>query len=277
METPMEAIEDLWGLLGIAIIFLLLILAFFKKIRWRTFSISAVVYVVVLIAIGETVLAHPSMQTPEKRIFSIVASKSDKSDGDLMFDTDEKGNYVLKLKGTGDGQATVSTDEDKVIKTVDVHKGKISKVKIHMPAKEDEYDLTVTDNGNHSKKFTLNNESDANLALSCGDDPSADDSYQAALNSRKKHWNHSSDGNRIHVSAVCQDGHTTYVEVSNSDWHSLSKSDKSNFTDNWTNAIQNVYKMCKKNGQTSVQIVSSSDYSDVLATGSKSGSIKINN
>lgn len=175
----METLEGTWGLLGIIIVALLLILALFKKVSWKAFGITAAVYVVVLIALGEIVLANPSMQTPEKRIFSIIANKDDRIDGDLMFDTDEKGNYVLKLKGTGDGQATVSTDEDKVIKTVDIHKGKVSKVKIHMPAKEDEYDLTVTDNGNHSKSFTLMNDSDANLAENT-DDGDSDESKSSS-------------------------------------------------------------------------------------------------
>lgn len=167
----MITVTAVWFLVGLIVIIGMLIFAILKQMKWKTFGIATSIYIVVLFFMFVIAGSQP-VPNSDKRIFSIVANKDDRIDGDLMFDTDENGNYTLKLKGTGDGQATVSTDEDKVIKTVDIHKGKVSKVKIHMPAKKDEYDLTVTDNGNHSKSFTLMNDSDANLAENTDDEDS---------------------------------------------------------------------------------------------------------
>ena len=109
-------------------------------------------------------IKNANSQSPNKRIFSIVSSKGDRVDGDLMFDTDDDGNYTLKLKGLEDGPVTISNSEnDKVIKTLDVHKGKITKTRIHVPKSKDEYELVATDGNEHSKDFTIMNDSDANL------------------------------------------------------------------------------------------------------------------
>lgn len=159
----------IWLLLGLIAIIVLLILSIMKKVKWRYWGLSLAIYlffsfIFLIMAGSPSTIKNANSQSPNKRIFSIVSSKGDRVDGDLMFDTDDDGNYTLKLKGLADGPVTISNSEnDKVIKTLDVHKGKITKTRIHVPKSKDEYELVATDGNEHSKDFTIMNDSDANL------------------------------------------------------------------------------------------------------------------
>ena len=165
----MIAFTAIWLLLGLIAIIVLLILSIMKKVKWRYWGLSLAIYlffsfIFLTMAGSPSTIKNANSQSPNKRIFSIVSSKGDRVDGDLMFDTDDDGNYTLKLKGLEDGPVTISNSEnDKVIKTLDVHKGKITKTRIHVPKSKDEYELVATDGNEHSKDFTIMNDSDANL------------------------------------------------------------------------------------------------------------------
>ena len=129
-------------------------------------------------------IRNANSQSANKRTFSIVSNKDDRVDGDLIFDTNEDGNYTLKLKGLEDGPVTISNSEnDKVIKTIDVHKGKIAKTKIHVPKSKDEYELVATDGNEHSKDFTIMNDSDTHLSI---DSDSSSTTEYPSLKSDKK-------------------------------------------------------------------------------------------
>lgn len=275
----MIAFTAIWLLLGLIAIVVLLILSIIKKVKWRYWGLSLAIYLlfsfVFLIVSGSNV--NVNNQTQNKRIFTILSKKDDRVDGDLIFDTDDSGNYTLQIKGLEDGEVTINTDEDKAIKTVDIHKGKVSKVKIHVPKNEDEYELVAKDNNDHSKDFTIMNDSDEHIGKDTSDDSSDDSnsSYQDYINARKDNWNSSEDGDTIHVSKVWQDGHTAFVAVNEDDWDSLSTEEKNSFTDDWTSNIQKLYQMSDKGGTTSVQIVSSSNKYHMLAHGTGSGNVKI--
>lgn len=185
----MIAFTAIWLLLGLIAIIVLLILSIMKKVKWRYWGLSLVAYlffsfIFLIMAGSPSTIKNANSQSPNKRIFSIVSNKDDRIDGDLIFDTDEDGNYTLKLKGLEDGPVTISNSEnDKAIKTVDVHKGKIQKVKIHVPKNEDEYELVATDGNEHSKDFTIMNDSDAHLDL---DSDSSSTTKYPSLKSNQK-------------------------------------------------------------------------------------------
>ncbi len=279
----MIAFTAIWLLLGLIAIVVLLILSIIKKVKWRYCGLSLAVYlffsfIFLIMAGSPSTIRNANSQSANKRTFSIVSNKDDRVDGDLIFDTNEDGNYTLKLKGLEDGAVTISNSEnDKVIKTIDVHKGKIAKTKIHVPKSKDEYELVATDGNEHSKDFTIMNDSDEHIGKDTSDDSSDDSnsSYQDSLNARKDNWNSSEDGDTIHVSKVWQDGHTAFVAVNEDDWDSLSTEEKNSFTDDWTSNIQKLYQMSDKGGTTSVQIVSSSNKYHMLAHGTGSGNVKI--
>lgn len=167
----MIAFTAIWLLLGLIAIVVLLILSIIKKVKWRYCGLSLAVYlffsfIFLIMAGSPSTIRNANSQSANKRTFSIVSNKDDRVDGDLMFDTNEDGNYTLKLKGLEDGPVTISNSEnDKVIKTIDVHKGKIAKTKIHVPKSKDEYELVATDGNEHSKDFTIMNDSDTHLSI----------------------------------------------------------------------------------------------------------------
>lgn len=183
----MIAFTAIWLLLGLIAIIVLLILSIMKKVKWRYWGLSLAIYlffsfIFLTMAGSPSTIKNANSQSPNKRIFSIVSNKGDRVDGDLMFDTDDDGNYTLKLKGLEDGPVTISNSEnDKVIKTIDVHKGKITKTRIHVPKSKDEYELVATDGNEHSKDFTIMNDSDANL-----DSDSSSTTEYPSLKSNKK-------------------------------------------------------------------------------------------
>lgn len=143
----------------------------------------------------------------------------------------------------------------------------------YLEAFKSKFDLTTLKLSNSQYK-ELNSDPDNDDSDT---DNSNNDSYQSSLNKRKDNWNSSSDGEIIQVSKVWQDEHTTFVAVNEDDWNSLSETDKDSFTSDWTNSIQDIYKMSDKNGTTSVQVVSSSNHDHMLAHSSGSGSVKIDN
>lgn len=280
----MIAFTSIWLLVGLIVIIVLLILSIMKKLKWRYWGLSLAIYLlfsfIFLIISGSPSVVK--QQSQDKREFSILSKKSDRINGDLIFDTDEDGNYILKIKGLEDGQVTISDDNDKTIKTVDIHKNKTEKVKIHVPKNEDEYNLVATDDNDHSKGFTIMNDSDSHIDSNTSDDDSdssssstKDSSYQASLDARKNNWNSSSDGDTIHVSKVWQDKHTAFVAVNDDDWDNLSESEKYDFANDWTDNIQKIYSMSDKNGTTSVQIVSSDNHYHMFAHSNGAGKVKL--
>lgn len=282
----METLEGIWGLFGLVAVLVLLVLAIFKKVSWKNFGISAVVYIVILFIIGEIVVSNPALQTPEKRIFAIQSTKSDCSGDDLSFDTNDDGDYTLKLKGLGDGQVIISTNEDKKLKTVDIRKDKTSKVKIHVPSDTGEYELIATDNGNHSKEFTIDNLSEDYLNRDTSDDDSSDEAYDAddytdgeqyqkSLDTRVKHWNEDDSDDSVRVSKAWKDGGKTIVAVNASDWDDLTNAQQYAFTRDWAKATHNMSGMVLDGDSTTLRVVSSSDHSHVLARGTKSGKVAV--
>lgn len=185
----MIAFTAIWLLLGLIAIVVLLILSIIKKVKWRYCGLSLAVYlffsfIFLIMAGSPSTIRNANSQSANKRTFSIVSNKDDRVDGDLMFDTNEDGNYTLKLKGLEDGPVTISNSEnDKVIKTIDVHKGKIAKTKIHVPKSKDEYELVATDGNEHSKDFTIMNDSDTHLSI---DSDSSSTTEYPSLKSDKK-------------------------------------------------------------------------------------------
>lgn len=185
----MIAFTAIWLLLGLIAIIVLLILSIIKKVKWRYLGLSLAVYlffsfIFLIMAGSPSTIRNANSQSANKRTFSIVSNKDDRVDGDLMFDTNEDGNYTLKLKGLEDGPVTISNSEnDKVIKTIDVHKGKIAKTKIHVPKSKDEYELVATDGNEHSKDFTIMNDSDTHLSI---DSDSSSTTEYPSLKSDKK-------------------------------------------------------------------------------------------
>ena len=185
----MIAFTAIWLLLGLIAIVVLLILSIIKKVKWRYWGLSLAVYlffsfIFLIMAGSPSTIRNANSQSANKRTFSIVSNKDDRVDGDLMFDTNEDGNYTLKLKGLEDGPVTISNSEnDKVIKTIDVHKGKIAKTKIHVPKSKDEYELVATDGNEHSKDFTIMNDSDTHLSI---DSDSSSTTEYPSLKSDKK-------------------------------------------------------------------------------------------
>lgn len=185
----MIAFTAIWLLLGLIAIVVLLILSIIKKVKWRYCGLSLAVYlffsfIFLIMAGSPSTIRNANSQSANKRTFSIVSNKDDRVDGDLIFDTNEDGNYTLKLKGLEDGPVTISNSEnDKVIKTIDVHKGKIAKTKIHVPKSKDEYELVATDGNEHSKDFTIMNDSDTHLSI---DSDSSSTTEYPSLKSDKK-------------------------------------------------------------------------------------------
>lgn len=185
----MIAFTAIWLLLGLIAIVVLLILSIIKKVKWRYCGLALAVYlffsfIFLIMAGSPSTIRNANSQSANKRTFSIVSNKDDRVDGDLMFDTNEDGNYTLKLKGLEDGPVTISNSEnDKVIKTIDVHKGKIAKTKIHVPKSKDEYELVATDGNEHSKDFTIMNDSDTHLSI---DSDSSSTTEYPSLKSDKK-------------------------------------------------------------------------------------------
>ena len=185
----MIAFTAIWLLLGLIAIIVLLILSIIKKVKWRYLGLSLAVYlffsfIFLIMAGSPSTIRNANSQSANKRTFSIVSNKDDRVDGDLMFDTNEDGNYTLKLKGLEDGPVTIRNSEnDKVIKTIDVHKGKIAKAKIHVPKSKDEYELVATDGNEHSKDFTIMNDSDAHLSI---DSDSSSTTEYPSLKSNKE-------------------------------------------------------------------------------------------
>lgn len=210
-------------------------------------------------------------------------------DDEIHFETNKNGKYIVKVKGLRDGKIKLANENDSEkkfkTKTYKIKKGQTLKIPIQLKNNDFVHEFEITDNHDNSKDFSIYNNSDGTNSIMSSMDASEsserankssnDDSYQASLDKRKDNWNNSPDGDAIHVSKVWQDGHTAFVAVNEDDWDSLSESDKNTFISDWTDRIQDLYKMSDKNGTTSVQVVSSSNTIHILAHGNGAGGVKV--
>lgn len=295
----MITVAAVWFLVGLIVIIGMLILAILKQIKWKAFGISTSIYIVVLFFLFVIVGSHPTSNNTKSskssselastaKVFKLVYNDDEDYSDEIHFESNKDGKYVIKVKGLHDGKIKLANKDDSEDKfktrTYKIKKGQTLKIPIQLKGDDLVHDFEITDNNDNSKTFSIYNNSNAANSIadsmstseSLEDQPnSASGSYDDSLKARMKNWNNSSDGDAIHVSKVWQDGHTTFVAVNEDDWDSLSSSDQYTFTSDWTNSIQDMYKMSDKNGTTSVLVVSSSNHYHTLAHGNGAGSVKV--
>lgn len=291
----MITVAAVWFLVGLIVIIGMLIFAILKQMKWKTFGIATSIYIVVLFFMFVIAGSQPvstSTSSSSNRVTKKNIQKSfkvvSKADDDGDYQTDGNGNFELKIKALKPLSVKVTCEDNEVKSfkpaTIKLKAGQVTTIPIALANDEMVPTFVLKSSNGYKKKIDVYNNSDAvNSSMSAKESSEAtsesanDDSYQASLDKRKDNWNNSSDGEVIQVSKVWQDMHTTFVAVDEDDWDSLSEADKDSFTSDWTNSIQDIYKMSDKNGTTSIQVVSSSNHDHTLAHGSGSGSVKIDN
>ena len=289
----MVIVAAVWFLVGLIVIVGMLIFTILKQINWKTFGISTSIYIVVLFFLFVIAGSQPvstSTSSSSNKVDKKVVQKPfkivSKADDDEDYQTDSNGNFNLKIKALKSSSIKLTCEDNEVKsfkpKTLNLKRGQTVSIPISLSTDEIVPTFVIKASNGYKKEFDLYNNSKAvNSSMSAKESSEAasesasDDSYQASLDKSKDNWNNGPDGEAIQVSKVWQDMHTTFIAVKEEDWNTLSETDKNSFTSDWTSSIQNIYKMSDKNGTTSIQVVSSSNHDHMLAHGTGSGKVEI--
>lgn len=169
----MIAFTSIWLLLGLIAILVLLTLAIEKKLKWNFFGLALAIYLlssfIFLVVSGSpsTTTKNSSQLSKQStaRIFKLVYSDDNDYDGEIHFDSNRNGKYIVEIKGLQNGKVKLknadNSQKEFKTQTFNIKKGQIIKVPITLKGDDLVHDFKLEDNNENTKKFSIYNNSDA--------------------------------------------------------------------------------------------------------------------
>lgn len=168
----MIAFTSIWLLLGLIAILVLLMLAIKKNFKWNFFGLALAIYLlssfIFLVVSGSpsTTTKNSSQVSKQStaRIFKLVYSDDNDYDGEIHFDSNKNGKYIVKIKGLQNGKVKLksadNSQEEFKDQTFNIKKGQIIKVPITLKDDDLVHDFKLEDSNDNTKEFSIYNNSD---------------------------------------------------------------------------------------------------------------------